>query len=332
MRTATPDRLRSALLDCAPSLSSRWRMALDFSLSPEQQGIIARARAAFVPLAGWPARARTGEMHEAAWAALGEAGFFAAAGADPGPAGGLLGLCLALEELGAAGLPTMQPILTAAAAIAVARHGEEDLKHGLLPGVTTGTCRFCLAITAAEAGFNTFRTKTRAERLGRFYRLTGSKIYTTGADVAEAMLVLARSIPYEECVERGLPKTAGLIWLVVDPAAPGVAKREMPTRGEGVLRQFEIELFDVEIPVEDRVGGEGEGLPVLLDLIQVERALVAAMLVGAVRWCLDVASAHARERKVWGDAPIGSYQAVQHPLARAKVGEEAVRLLAWRAA
>ncbi|HEX9941031.1 MAG TPA: acyl-CoA dehydrogenase family protein, partial [Thermoanaerobaculia bacterium] len=264
-------------------------MALDFSLGPEQQAFAARVREAFAPLRGWYRQRRHGDLLEESWRALANGGFFAAvASLGDGQTGDdVLRLCLALEEMGAVGLPSMLPVLTAAGAVAVARHGGEALRRSLLPGIAAGERKLCLAITEAEAGFNTFRIRTRAERRGGGYAIHGSKIYTSGADLADAMLVLARSIPFEECEARGLPKTAGLCWFVVDPRSQGLRLRPIPTRGEGTLRQFEIDFEGVEVPAEALVGREGEGLPVLLGLVNLERILVSGLLAGAARHCLD---------------------------------------------
>lgn len=309
-------------------------MPLDFTLSPQQEALRDRAREALRPLRGWAARASHGESAEASWRALAGAGLLGAVlPAEHGGSGaGLLALALVLEELGAVGLPSMLPVLTAINAIAIARHGGEDLQRRVLPGVAAGATRLCLGLTEPEAGFNVFRTRTRAERQGESFRLTGGKIYTSGADLADYALVLARSIPYEECIARGLPKTAGLTWLAVPSGSPGLGRTRLPTHGEGTLYQFALDFDNVEVPAGNLVGAEGEGLRVMLDLVNPERVLVSAMLVGTAQHCLDVASEHARNRRVFDDAPIGRYQSIQHPLAEVKIRQEAVRLLAWRAA
>lgn len=309
-------------------------MPLDFSLAPEQEALRARAREALRPLRGWAGRGGQEDFLEESWRALSGAGLLGAVVPEEhgGSGAGLLALALGLEELGAVGLPSMLPILTAAGSMAVARHGSEALQRRLLPGVATGERRFCLVLTEPEAGFNVFRIRTRAERQGDGYRLTGGKIYTSGADLADYALVLARSTSYEECVERGLPKTAGLSWLLVDTRSQGLRKTRLPTRGEGTLRQFALDFEGVEVPAENLVGAEGEGVKVLLDLVNPERVLVAALLVGTAQHCLEVASEHARNRRVFDDVPIGRYQSIQHPLAEARIRQEAVRLLVWRAA
>jgi alkylation response protein AidB-like acyl-CoA dehydrogenase len=309
-------------------------MTLDLTPSAAQTALRDRVRTAFEPFRGWFRERRSAELTEDAWRALAGTGFFQAAvvagrgEAEPGT----LGLVLALEELGASGLGNMLPVLTATGTLAVARHGEPCLADELGPALAAGERKICLALTEAEAGFNTFRIATLARRDGDRYRVQGSKVYVSGADIADHMLLLARSVSVEELAERGLQKTAGLTWLLVAPGAAGVSRRRLPTHGEHALSQHALELDDVEVPVHYRIGDEGGGLKVLLDLMNAERILVSAMLVGTARYCLDLACDHARERRVFGDTPIGAYQAVQHPLAELAVRLEATRLMVYRAA
>jgi alkylation response protein AidB-like acyl-CoA dehydrogenase len=198
--------------------------------------------------------------------------------------------------------------------------------------VAAGTVRLALAITEAAAGFNTFNIRTQARRHGDGYRISGTKIYISGADVADWLLVLARTSTPEECAARGLSRTAGLAFFVVPAKAPGLRLRQVPTTAEGTLRQFELELRDVEVPAEDLVGQEDQGVRPLLDLLNPERVLISATVVGTATHCLGVACEHARNRRVFGDVPIGRYQAVQHPLAEVRIRQEAVRLIVREAA
>jgi acyl-CoA dehydrogenase len=310
------------------------RMPFGLTLDAEQQELLERVRRELEGLRGWYRHGPHGDFSEACWEALARAGALAAAvpAEYGGRPAGLMALALAMEELGAVGLPSMVPILTSIDALVISRHGGEELRRRLLPPIAQGERRLCLGVTEAAAGFNTFNIRTRAERQGDVFRVDGTKIFISGADTAGAMLLLARSLSSEECAARGLPKSAGLTWLVIDLPAAGLEMRALPTRGEGTLRQFEVQLTGVAVPAENLVGREGEGTVVLLDLINPERILVSAMLAGTARHCLDVASGHARERRVFGDTPIGRYQSVQHPLAEVEIRREAVRLMTWRAA
>lgn len=293
-----------------------------------------RAREALAGFDGWARRRRHGELAEEVWRAFAGAGLLGALVPPEhgGDGAGLLALSVALEELGAVGLPSMLPILTAVDTLAIARHGEAALQTRWLPRLAGGDARLAIAMTEAEAGFNTFQITTRAELVGEVYRLDGEKIYISGLDQTDAMLVLARSIPLEDCRTRRLPKTAGLTLLLVAGDSAGIEKHPLATHGEGTLRQFAVRFDGVEVPAGQRIGAESEATPILLELINPERVLVSALLVGVSRYCLAVASRHARTRAVFGDTPIGSYQSVQHPLAEAQVHQEATRLMTHRAA
>jgi alkylation response protein AidB-like acyl-CoA dehydrogenase len=296
-----------------------------------------RIREALSPLQGWWRRGSHADIAEEGWERFAGTGALATVIPEEygGTGAGLQALSLALEELGAVGLGNMMPILTAIDALAVARHAGEPLKRKVLPGVAAGRLRLCLALTEAEAGFNTFNIATLARRHGDAFRITGTKIYISGADIADWLLVLARTSTPEECAARGQSKTAGLAFFMV-PATPadtaGLTLRQVPTTAEGTLKQFEVEFRDVEVPAENLVGWEDEGLKPLLDVLNPERILISATVVGTATHCLGVATEHARNRRVFGDTPIGSYQSVQHPLAEVRIRQEALRLVAREAA
>src|SRR5262249_52149859 len=153
-----------------------------------------------------------------------------------GTEGGLLPLALAVEELSAAGLGgTNLAVLTAVGTILIARHGSARVREEHLPAVASGSRRYCLAVTQEQARFHIRRSSTSARRDGDGYRLTGRKRYISGADIADFMLVLARTMSPEECQSRGLPKTAGLSLLLVDARAKGISRRPLAAHGDGGL-------------------------------------------------------------------------------------------------
>jgi alkylation response protein AidB-like acyl-CoA dehydrogenase len=145
--------------------------------------------------------------------------------------------------------------------------------------------------------------------------------------MAERVLVLGR-VPGERT--DGAP--AQFTTVLVDPNAPGVTREELPMRGREGVRQWQVELRDVEAPLEALVGAEGQGLLTLWPFTHVERMLTAALSVGNARYCVSRALARAGERQVFGQRPIGAEQAIQHPLARLHARVEAVRLFVHRAA
>jgi len=240
-------------------------------------------------------------------------------------------LALIVEELSGASLSPQLAILTTVATILIARQGSATLRERHLPAIARGSRRYCLAITEEEAGFNILRASTTAIREGNSYRLTGRKRYISGADVAEFMLVLARTLSVEECRSRGLPKTAGLSLFVVDTNATGIARHPIKAHGDGGLTPFELTLESVAVSSEDRIGEEHLAAGPMFAAFNAERVLFAAAGIGLSQYCLDRACAHAQKREVF-KGPIGAYQSIQHPLAEVKVLQEAVRLAMYRAA
>lgn len=245
---------------------------------------------------------------------------------------GLLAAALGFEEMGASGLASAFPVLTVLAAQSILDGGHERVRESLLPRIAAGAIKIALGVTEEKAGFNTFAIETSARRDGDDYVLDGSKNYLSGADLAGFLLVVARTRTLAEVRAAGLPKTVGLSVFLVDAEAPGIRRERLPVRGEGAVRPNLVTFDGVRVPVEHRIGDEDAGALVLLRALAVERILMSAVALGMVRFCLDVACRHARERRVFGDRAIGSYQAIQHPLADAHVRAEAVRLLVHRAA
>jgi len=269
------------------------------------------------------------------WQALAEAGVLG--GMIPQAYGGsgigALGVAVALEESAALDVGNFLPVLTSLAAMAVARHGGDGLKKAVLPEIAAGRMRVGFAATERAAGFNVFRTALTAARSGDDYVLNGEKRLISAVDVADRLLVLARTQSAEDAVREGLGKTYGLSLFLVDTGAAGLSRREMETgTAGGVLRQYELAFDAVRVPAMQLVGPEHGGALPLLTCINLERVLTAALAVGISRHCLDVACEHARTRSIFGSTPIGRYQAVQHPLAEVRIRQEALRLLVHEAA
>jgi len=312
-------------------------MALDFTLSEEQSQLQQTARHACQAAAerrqSRSRDAAPASIVEESWKVVAE--LEALANLVPRSSGGtergLFPLALVVEELSGASLSPNLAVLTAVATILIARHGSAPLRDQHLPAVVRGSRRYCLAITEEEAGFNILRASTAARRDGNHYRLTGRKRYISGADVAEFMLVLARTLSVEECQSRGLPKTVGLSLFVVDARADGITRRPIAAHGDGGLTPFEVTLEDVVVPTGDRIGEEHLAAAPMFAAFNAERVLFSAAGVGLSQYCLDRACAHARKREVF-KGPIGAYQSIQHPLAEVKVLQEAVRLATYRAA
>ncbi len=312
---------------------------LDFSLSEEQamvleavQGVIRKLE----PKRDQFIRTLYEEQRfpDEVWDEMANAGIMGALVPEEygGTGVGLLAMTLALEEFAKHGLANTFGVLTTMANMAILKGGSEEQKAEWLPKMAAGSIKCAFAITEPDAGTNSFRMRTLATAHGNGYRLNGQKGWITGADVADYILVVARSMPYEEVKAEGLPKTHGLGLYLVDGDAKGLEKQVMNTAGIEGFQQFMLYFDDVEVAGDRRIGEEHKGAEVLFLALNPERILAAAIAVGLSEFALQKAVAHANERKVFGDAPIGSYQAVQHPLARVKIQQEASRLLAHKAA
>jgi len=212
---------------------------------------------------------------------------------------------------------------------AILRHGSEDQKARHLPRIASGELRLqAFGVTEPNAGSETTRIETRAERTGDGYRLHGQKVFTSRALQSDLMLVLARTTPLEDAAER----TEGLSLFLVDiRAAPsdGLTIRPLPT----MINHHTTEVFfdGLEVPEDARIGEEGRGFRYLLDSLNAERVLIASECVGDGRWFVERASEYASRREVFG-RPIGANQGVQFPIARAHASVEAADLVRYRAA
>ncbi len=312
---------------------------MDFTLTPDQLAVVDAVRQ--VVKKHEPHRERyirqiyhEKNYPEEVWQDLAGAGFFGSVLPEEygGTGLGLLPFTLGFEELAYAGLANAFQVLTVMDALCILRNGDAALKQRILPGVAEGKLKLGFALTEPDAGSNTFRIRTMARRDGDAYRVTGQKTFITGADKADLMLLPCRSLSAEDVAAKGLPKAYGFTVLLVDPKSRGIELRPIPTRGIEGYEQFAVFLDDVAVPAANRVGKEHEGAQALFNSLNPERILAAAVACGMTRYLLDKACAYARTRNVFGKAPIGAYQAIQHPLAELRIRLDASRLLTYRAA
>jgi len=201
--------------------------------------------------------------------------------------------------------------------------GTDEQKQRFLPPLIAGKEKACFAVTEPDAGLVT----TRAVRSGDRYVLSGRKIWISTAQVAEKMLILARTTPLEEVTRPSLGMT--LFYTDLDRSAVDV--REIPKMGRKAVDSNLLFIDGLEVPVADRIGEEGEGFHYILHGMNPERILVDAEAVGLGRAALDRATRYAKERVVFG-RPIGQNQAIQHPLAERWIELEAAELMVLRAA
>jgi acyl-CoA dehydrogenase len=205
--------------------------------------------------------------------------------------------------------------------------GTEEQKRRMLPPLVAGRDKACFAVTEPNAGLNTTEITTRAERRGDAYVVSGEKIWISTAQVANKVLLLARTTPLDQ-VRR---KTDGLTVFYTDLDRARVEVRAIPKMGRHAVDSNMLFIDGLRVPAADRIGEEGAGFRAILHGMNPERILIAAEAVGLGRVALRKASRYAAERIVFG-RPIGQNQGIQHPLARAWARLEAANLMVFRAA
>jgi alkylation response protein AidB-like acyl-CoA dehydrogenase len=245
---------------------------------------------------------------------------------------GLLALTIGFEEVTANALSPGLLLVTAMDSACLLKNGSPELKRRYLPGIADGTLKFCFAITEPDAGTNTFRLKTSAKRDGDDYVLNGQKIFISGVDISDYMLVVARTTSIEELEAQGKPKSQGISLFVVDTKSPGLEKTPINIGLSEELTQFQLFFDNVRVPADHLVGQEGNGTFAMFNSLNPERILAAGICVGMAEYALRKAVAYAQERKVFKNTPIGAYQSIAHPLAEVKINLEAVKLMTYRAA
>jgi acyl-CoA dehydrogenase len=204
--------------------------------------------------------------------------------------------------------------------------GSEAQKARWLPGLIRGDDKACFAVTEPNTGLNTLKLKTRAVRKGDHYEVSGQKVWISTAQVANKMMLLARTTPVEE--SKG---TGGLSLFYTDIDRSRVEVREIEKMGRKCVDSNQVFIDGLRVPVEDRIGEEGRGFEYILHGMNPERILIAAEAVGLGRAALGMAAKYAGERVVF-DRPIGKNQGIQHPLARSWIELQAAELMWLRAA
>ncbi|MGW0995196.1 acyl-CoA dehydrogenase family protein [Streptomyces sp. NPDC002523] len=244
-----------------------------------------------------------------------------------GEGGGITELSIVLEELGAAGSPLLMLVVSPAiCGTVISRFGTEDQKTRWLPGLADGSRLMAFGITEPDAGSNSHRITTTARRdpASGDWLLTGRKVFISGVDMADAVLVVGRT----EDARTGRLKPC---LFIVPTDAEGFQKRPIEMELNAAEKQFELVLDDVRLPADALVGDEDAGLLQLFAGLNPERIMTAAFAIGMGRYALAKAIEYARDRSVW-KTPIGAHQAIAHPLAQAHIDLELARLMMQKAA
>jgi len=210
----------------------------------------------------------------------------------------------------------------------VLRHGSDDQKRQYLPKIASGEWRLqSMAVTEPSTGTDTTKLKTTAVRHGDHYRVNGQKVWISRVQHSDLMILLARTTPLEE-VKR---KSEGMSIFMVDlHQAIGNGMTIVPIRNMVNHETNEVFFDNLEIPIENRIGEEGQGFRYILDGLNAERILIAAECIGDAYWFINKARDYANSRVVF-DRPIGKNQGVQFPIAESYIETEAANLMRFRA-
>ncbi len=305
---------------------------MEFSLSAEQ-GELKEAAAAFArgklnqDLAE---REEAGEFSLEAWRACAEFGIQGL----PVPAGlggggsDIVTTVLVMEGLGYGcqdnGLIFSLNAQMWSIELPLVKFGTPAQQRAYLPGLVSGDLIGVHAMTEPESGSDAFSMRTRAERAGDDYRLSGTKLYITNAPVADVVLVFA--------CHPGRPRMAGISAFLVDKGTPGfTVSRSLDKMGLRTSPMGEVVLDDCLVPAGNRLGPEGAGMAIFNSSMAYERSCILASALGAMQRQLETCVGHARARKQFGQA-IGKFQGVSGKVADMYLRLEAARLLVYRAA
>lgn len=208
-------------------------------------------------------------------------------------------------------------------------YGTHEQQKRWLPDLVAGRTIVCFGVTEPDSGLDTGNIRTTAKRDGDSYVVNGQKIWTSTAQVATKIMLLARTEPRTA----GRSGTKGLSLFYTDLDRAHIEVREIAKMGRSAVDSNQLFIDGLRIPVDDRIGEEGKGFSYILDSLNPERILIGAEAVGIGRHALDRATRYAKEREVFG-RPIGQNQSIQHPLAKCWMELEAAWLAcmhgAWR--
>ncbi len=264
------------------------------------------------------------------WDKMSEAGFHGVGIAEEygGQGGDIVTQALLARELGRslAGLTWMWGLSSFAGAKAIGFYGSDEQRERFLPRLARGETRFAIAVTEPSGGtdlLGALGTSARPTEGG--WRINGQKIWSSAANVSDYLLLLARS---DRAVEK---RTQGTTLFLVPRESEGLETRPIPKIGMRALASCEIFLDDVFVPDDLVLGEPGRGWYHLLNTLNNERILVAALCTGIIDGVLEDALAYMAEREAFGRS-IGHFQALQHYIANIAMWQEQAELVTYHAA
>jgi acyl-CoA dehydrogenase len=309
---------------------------MDFRLSDEQRQMIDSARKVGEQfgLEYWRKQDAAKAFPAEYWRSVCNVGLCGVAlPAEHGGSGlGMLEMALIVENLAATGAgSTVGQIFmidSIFGGVSISRFGNDAMRSELLPKLIRGEIHFCMALTEPDAGTNTLEITSFAAVDGNGWRLNGRKIWITGVATASKMLVIART---KKVADSG-SRTDGLSMFMIDVARQGLSHTPIEKLGTCTLDSSSVFFDNVRIEQHELIGTLHKGWHELLDILNTERIVTTAGLVGTGELAIRLAVDYANERKVFAGKPISSYQGLQFPLAQCYAELKAAQLLNHKAA
>jgi alkylation response protein AidB-like acyl-CoA dehydrogenase len=275
-------------------------------------------------------KARAHEHTNELWNEAGKLGFLGVNLPEEygGGGAGMYELSLVMEEMATNGCGLLMMVVSPAInGTIIAKFGTDEQKQRWLPGLADGSITMAFAITEPDAGSNSHKITTTARRDGSDWILSGQKVFISGVDQAQAMLVVGRT--YKDTGAKSESLRPALF--VVPTDAPGLSYTPIEMELVSPERQFQVFLDDVRLPADALVGAQDAAIAQLFAGLNPERIMGAASAIGMGRFAINKAVDYVKTRKVW-DTPIGAHQGLSHPLAANHVEIELAKLMMQKAA
>lgn len=307
-------------------------MSTQFSdLSPEQSALttLIDEIATRFDRRYWRSCLQAHEFPHELWKALAQAGILGLGVPEAygGSGLGLFEMALVQERMAAHAVPLLLLVVGPGLSfMPLIRHGTPlQIQRYVVPAMR-GEEILCFGVTEPEAGSNTLLISTGLKPTPTGYSLSGHKTFISGAEYADHILLVCRTSPYQSGSQDGISLA------MVDLRAKGVTIRPQAMEVCALDGQCDVFFDDVAISPEAVIGTPGDGFSYLFEGLNAERINVAAMAVGLGRYGIQQAAQYARQRRVFNEVPIGTYQGLQHPLAEASTHLELAWLMTQKAA
>lgn len=243
-----------------------------------------------------------------------------------GVGGSIMDMTILVEELGynMLSMAHMYVMSNLFGSHTIELFGTEEQKKMFFPKMMAGEWKFCMSLTEPNAGSDVASMKTKAVLDGDHYVVNGAKIFSTGAHLADWILLVVRTSSEGK-------KHQGLSMFVVDPKTPGIKINPLKHMGCMAVHTDEVSYEDVRVPKENLIGKLNQAWYQVLAVLEAERIFTAAQCVGLAQRAFDDALEYAKQREQFGQ-PIGKFQAISHMFAEAATDINASRLMTYQAA